>query len=309
MLGALEGFAVIGFIIFVGFLLGRSGVLGAQGQRVLASTVFYVSTPALLYDLIAEAPLERIFSPAIFATAGSASLVGIALFTFSYFKHRSLGRAVMSGWAVSYVNIGNLGIPIAIYVLKSSSYVPPIMLFQLVILAPLGMVILDIHQAKHAGTLAHWWTPLLQVIRNPILIGAAVGLFFAITGLRLPPIIHDPVSMIGATSVPLTLLAFGISLKDGWAVPARGTRTDLTLITLVKLAVQPLIAWLIGGPLLGFTGVDLMAIVVTSALPTAQNVYVYSMRYRMAETLVRDAVFVTTILSFPTIVLLSALLS
>ena len=183
------------------------------------------------------------------------------------------------------------------------------MLFQLVILAPLGMVILDIHQAKRAGTLAHWWTPLLQVIRNPILIGAAVGLFFAITGLRLPQIIHDPVSMIGATSVPLTLLAFGISLKDGWAVPARGTRTDLTLITVVKLAIQPLIAWLIGGPLLGFTGVDLLAIVVTSALPTAQNVYVYSMRYRMAETLVRDAVFVTTILSFPTIVLLSALLS
>ena len=33
------------------------------------------------------------------------------------------------------------------------------------------------------------------------------------------------------------------------------------------------------------------------------------MRYRMAETLVRDAVFVTTILAFPTIVLLSAVLS
>ena len=65
---------------------------------------------------------------------------------------------------------------------------------------------------------------------------------------------------------------------------------------------------MIGGPILGWTGVDLMAIVVTSALPTAQNVYIYSMRYRQSETLVRDSVFITTVLSVPALLVCSALL-
>ena len=69
-----------------------------------------------------------------------------------------------------------------------------------------------------------------------------------------------------------------------------------------------MLAWVIGGPLLGWEGTDLLAIVVTSTLPTAQNVYIYSMRYRQSETLVRDSVFITTILSIPAILLCAALL-
>lgn len=114
--------------------------------------------------------------------------------------------------------------------------------------------------------------------------------------------------MIGATAVPGALLAFGISLKDGWGLPAPGTRKQLTYITVAKQVIQPVLAWVIGGPLLGYSGIALFAIVVTSALPTAQNVYIYSMQYRQSEALMRDAVFITTVLAVPTLVIIAALL-
>ncbi|MDK7748791.1 AEC family transporter [Brevibacterium sp. UMB10442] len=305
MLGALEGFGVIGCIILAGFLLGRSGVLGSQGQQVLANTVFFVGTPALMFTTIASTPVSQVFTPALFATAGSALLMAVVMFVFTRARGRSLGEATVAGWSVSYVNIGNLGIPIATYVLGSLNAIPPVLLFQIIVLAPIGFAILD--ATRTVG--AEWWRPIIRVFTNPILIGSVAGLLASVTEFKLPAVLADPIAMLGATSVPLTLMAFGISLKDGWTLPQPGTRTQLTVMTFLKLVVHPFVAWLIGGPLLGYSGGELLAIVVTSALPTAQNVYINALKYRQSEVVTRDVVFITTLLSIPAVVLVTVLLA
>lgn len=307
MLAVFEGFAVIAGVILVGFLLGRSGVLGPTGQQIIAKLVFYAGTPTLLYVTVSQTDLDLIFNSALLATGGSAIIVGILLFALTrWIRKRSTGEAMFSAWAVSYVNIGNLGIPIAAYVLHDVGYVAPVLLFQLIVLAPIGMAVLDAAGKKKHDT--HWYSTILQVLKNPILLGAAAGVAASATGFELPRFIFEPIDMIGATAVPGALLAFGISLKDGWALPVRGTRSQLSYITVGKLVLQPVIAWAIGGPLLGYSGIDLFAIVVTSALPTAQNVYIYSMQYRQSEALMRDAVFITTVLAVPALVIVAALL-
>lgn len=307
MLAVFEGFAVIAGVILVGFGLGRSGVLGPHGQQVIAKLVFYAGTPALLYVTVADTDLGLIFNTALLATGGSALIVGVLLFVLTrYIRKRSTGEAMFSAWAVSYVNIGNLGIPIAAYVLHDIGYVAPVLLFQLLILAPIGMAVLDSAGKKKVDQ--NWYSGVLQIIKNPIVLGAAAGVAASATEFELPRFVFEPIDMIGATAVPGALLAFGISLKDGWGIPAAGSRKQLTFITVAKLVIQPVLAWVIGGPLLGYSGIALFAIVVTSALPTAQNVYIYSMQYRQSEALMRDAVFITTVLAVPTLVVVAALL-
>ena len=307
MLAVFEGFAVIAGVILTGFVLGRTGVLGPHGQQVIAKLVFYAGTPALLYVVVSETDLGLIFNTALFATGGSALIVGALLFVLTrWIRRRSTGEALFSAWATSYVNIGNLGIPIAAYVLHDIGYVAPVLLFQLLVLAPGGMAVLDGAGRKRHDS--HWYSAVLQVLKNPIVLGAAAGVAASATGFELPRFILEPIDMIGATAVPGALLAFGISLKDGWALPVKGTRSQLSYITVAKLVVQPLVAWVIGGPLLGYDGLDLFAIVVTSALPTAQNVYIYSMQYRQSEALMRDAVFITTVLAVPALVVIATLL-
>ena len=256
---------------------------------------------------MSETDLGLIFNTALFATGGSALIVGALLFVLTrWIRRRSTGEALFSAWATSYVNIGNLGIPIAAYVLHDIGYVAPVLLFQLLVLAPIGMAVL--YGAGRKRHDSHWYSAVLQVLKNPIVLGAAAGVAASATGFELPRFIFEPIDMIGATAVPGALLAFGISLKDGWALPVKGTRSQLSYITVAKLVVQPLVAWVIGGPLLGYDGLDLFAIVVTSALPTAQNVYIYSMQYRQSEALMRDAVFITTVLAVPALVVIAALL-
>lgn len=306
MLGVFEGFGVIAVVILTGFALGRSGVLGPHAQQVLAAIVFYLATPTLLFTMISTTDLTFIFSTQLIATGGSAVFCAIALFILTrWLWKRSTGESMFSAWAVSYVNIGNLGIPIAIYVLGDIAYVAPVLLFQLLLLAPVGMAVMD---TIRQGKIEHWWSPIWTITRNPIVIGATAGIIVSGTGITVPSVLFDPLSMMGDLAVPGALLAFGLSFKDGWKLPLKGTRSQLTVITAAKLIVQPVVAWVIGGPILGWTGNDLLAIVITSALPTAQNVYIYSMRYRQSETLMRDSVFITTMLSVPAILICSVLL-
>lgn len=47
---------------------------------------------------------------------------------------------------------------------------------------------------------------------------------------------------------------------------------------------------------------------MTSALPAAQNLFTYAGRYRVAETLARESILLSTILAVPVLVVVAALL-
>ncbi len=56
-----------------------------------------------------------------------------------------------------------------------------------------------------------------------------------------------------------------------------------------------------GALLLDLPGPQLLAVVLLSALPTAQNVYVYARLYGAAPALARSSVLVSTVLSMLTL--------
>ena len=86
-----------------------------------------------------------------------------------------------------------------------------------------------------------------------------------------------------------------------------GRRRDLWLAVGWKLAVMPGLAVVVGLAA-GLSGAQLLTPVVTAALPTAQNVFMYASRYGAAKDLARDAVLLTTAGFVPVVLLAAALL-
>ena len=84
-------------------------------------------------------------------------------------------------------------------------------------------------------------------------------------------------------------------------------RSGLWLAVGWKLAVMPGLAVVVGLAA-GLSGGQLLAPVVTAALPTAQNVFMYASRYGAAKDLARDAVLLTTAGFVPVVLLAAALL-
>ena len=86
-----------------------------------------------------------------------------------------------------------------------------------------------------------------------------------------------------------------------------GRRRDLWLAVGWKLAVMPGLAVVVGLTA-GLSGAQLLTPVVTAALPTAQNVFMYASRYGAVKDLARDAVLLTTAGFVPVVLLAAALL-
>jgi len=305
VLGVLEGFATIGVVVALGYLLGHLGVLDAAAQLVLSRLAFYVASPALLLTVMARTPVGTVLSGNLLASVGSVLVTTAVYLAIARLRWRPpLGESVVASLCTAYVNASNLGIPIALYVLGDVSVVAPTLLLQLLLLQPLAMALLDSDARGRRPTLA---TSLLRAVRNPITVGAFVGLLVSVFAVRLPPLVSRPIDLVGAMAVPAMLIAFGISLRLGPRPGADGSWPHVATLVTLKLGLQPLAAVGVGYLLVGLRGHALFAAAVTGALPTAQNVFVLANRYNRGLLLARDSIFVSTFASVPVILLIALL--
>ncbi|MDK1343229.1 AEC family transporter [Streptomyces sp. 378] len=305
MQGVLSGFAVIAVVIGVGYLIGRRGYLGDGGREVLTKLAFHVASPALLFTTLARADLSVIFSDRLLVTALSTAAAAGVFVAVGVARGWGVGRTTIGALCSSYVNSGNLGIPIAVYVLGDASLVAPVLLFQLVGVTPVALTVLDLVSGGEKRPL---WQRLLTPLRNPIALGSLAGVAVSASGLTVPGPLMDPLTLIGHMSVPAVLLAFGISLR-GSTLPLRGAeRAPVLLAVTLKCVFQPLAAWSLAAGVFGLHGASLLDVVVTSALPAAQNLFTYASSYRVGEVLAREAILLSTVLAVPVLVVVAAVL-
>ena len=308
MLGVLAGFFVVWAIILVGMFVGRRNILGENARSVLSALTFFVASPALLFETLSKAKLHDVFAAPLLVTAVGAVTTAVLFFGIVRFAlKRSLPEALISSMSSSLANSANLGIPIAVFVLGDASYVAPLLIFQLAFFTPLFLMALD------ATTSSHRTTPLsfvLMILRNPMIVGTGLGLLVAATGWTVPPLILEPIHLIGGAAIPAMLIAFGMSLNGSKPLQAAaGRRLDALLASFFKLVVHPLVAYLFAHFVLGMQEQALFAAVVTAALPTAQNVFVAASRYRTGVTVARDTVLITTVVAVPAMIGVALLLA
>jgi predicted permease len=311
--GVLAGFATIGIIIGLGFLLAQLKILDATAQGVLTRIAYYVASPALMVTVLGGTDVQRLLSANLIASLASVAVAAIiAVLLARLLWKREAGDTVIAAFCSAYVNAGNLGIPIAAYALGDAALIAPMLLAQLLVLQPSGLAVLDaITYVPSPGTSRRrlLLIRLTGPLRNPLAVGSLVGLTLALTGIELPVAINAPLTLVGGIAVPAMLLAYGVSLRLGPRPGAGEPPIQVGTLVLLKLIVQPIAAYLIGAYAVGLVGHDLLAVTVIAALPTAQNVFTLAMRYDRGVILARDTIFVATLLSVPVILGITWLLA
>jgi predicted permease len=300
------GFAIVTLVVATGYLTGRSKILGPTALDVLSKAAFFVFSPALLFIVLGDADIRVLFSALLPVSALAATLALVLYVLIARLsKVRGSGRLTVGGLAASYVNSNNIGLPLAAYILGDPALAAPVLLFQLIVMSPIALTILDV---SHQGSLSIRRI-LSGPIRNPLIIGSMLGVLVSWSQITLPDIVHEPLELLGQAAVPTLLFALGLSLASQRLWEAQEYRVEITVAAIIKLTVMPLIAWLLAVFVFALEPHALFTVVILAALPSAQNVFNYSQRYGVATPLARDSVVLTTLVSLPILMGLAFLLA
>jgi predicted permease len=303
--GVVAGFATIIAVIGLGYVLAAVKLVDAHGQALLTRLSFFVALPCLLLTVMVRTPVSHVLSRTLVATAAGVLVAALPYVLVARLRWRRRGDEVAIGTLCSaYANAGNLGLPIAAYVLGDASLIAPMLLLHLLVVQPLALAVLETGRAGRFSLIRFVGTP----VTNPLTLATVLGVGISACGWTLPAYVSDPVGLVAGMAVPAVLIAYGCSLRLG-PMPGRGAPpAELALVTVLKLVAQPVGAYLVGWAL-GLDGATLLALGVTAALPCANNIFVLATRFGRQEVLARDATFVTTIGSVPAIVVITALLA
>ncbi|MFF9347373.1 AEC family transporter [Streptomyces sp. NPDC014734] len=352
----LPAFTPIWMLTAVGYAAGRGGLLGARAADVLGRFVFHVAMPAALFTMVSGTHLGAFANASMVAFAtGTALTCGLGFLAAGRLFGRGTADRTIGAMASGYVNSANLGIPVAVQVLGDASFVAQIILFQVLLVAPVILTSLDAATRARAGAISPGGDGtrgadggtggtgggtrgadgdgavsgarpgpgvvvrrmLAVPVRNPIILASFSGVVVSALGLRLPYALAHSCDLLGAAAVPTALVTLGLSLNrrasadgsaPGGARENAGTegaertrRAEVALVVVLKTLVQPLIAFAVAGPLLHLPDRHLLAVVLCSALPTAQNVFVYAQQYGLDTRSARDCVVASTVVSMATL--------
>jgi malonate transporter and related proteins len=304
--GVLTGFGIIALVILVGYIAGRFGVGGPTAPFVLNRIAFFITNPALLFVTLAHADLKVVFSTQLLVAAIAAvASGGLFLVLSRLFFRRRAAETTIGVLGAGYVNANNIGLPVAVYVLGSASFVAPVLLLQLIVFAPIALTVLDVTSRGSVSVRSI----VTQPVRNPMIIASVLGILVDVSGLHLPDAVYQPFELLGGAAVPLVLMAFGMSLHGSRPLQAGDGRAEIAAAAALKSVGMPLIAFLAARFVFGLEGHALFAAVALAALPTAQNVYNFAARYERGMPIARDIVLLTTLFAVPVLLVIAALLA
>lgn len=140
---------------------------------------------------------------------------------------------------------------------------------------------------------------VLNVLKNPLIMGALVGLLFLLLGIHLPVPIEKPVHAFSDITTPLAMFVLGGTLHVS---AIKANRKYIWPVLGLKLLVLPLIATLIS-VLLNLTSPERVVLLLMSGAPVAVSSYTMAANMGGDGELAGQYVFLSTIVSLFTLFL------
>jgi malonate transporter and related proteins len=288
-------------IIVTGWLAGWSGYIPRSLADGLVHFAYNIAMPALLFVTIAQEPASHLLEWRFLFAFGGGSMLCFALVYLAVriFWKRGRASSTMHGMTAAMTNTGFVALPILHAVYGQPAVLPVAIatLFLAAIMFPLSVILLESERRGAQKPTAHATGMVKQVVLNPIVLSTALGVAWAITGLKIPAPLAAYLTIFAGALTPCALFAIGLG------VSAEGLRTNLNAsiaLAAIKLVLVPLIVY----GLCLVTNLDplnTIAAVICAAVPTAKTMFILAGTYKVDEELVASTVSITTLLSVVTL--------
>lgn len=134
---------------------------------------------------------------------------------------------------------------------------------------------------------------LLNIIKNPLILGILTGLVFSILNISIPSFIQSSINIISGLSTPLSLLGIGAFFTF---TNFKKYLSPIFIATFLKIILFPLTFTLIAH-LLGFNGILLGIIFVLFASPTSVSSFIMAKAMNSNSTVAANIIVFSTSIS------------
>ena len=225
-------------VLVLGYAMGAKGWMTDADARVINRLAMTVLLPALIFGMVAEAPI-RSFAVMPLIIYGAVELV-VFLVSFAIVRVMGAGRseAILLALSAVFANTAFVVIPISVlmYGAEAILRITAIVTWDIALLFPATMVALEVVR-QGPGQLTR---VLPALLRSPLILAATAGLALNLMALPLPGPLQTFVGFTGIAAAPVGLFALGVILSG---VGFRGDRV-VTFVSGVQLVLFPALVWL-----------------------------------------------------------------
>ncbi|GGC35274.1 transporter [Siccirubricoccus deserti] len=295
MLSFLSLCAPIFAIIGLGWAAARFRMVQPAMVDAVGTFSFHFALPALLLRLMGSQPLGHSFEPVFFAGYLAVCLSIFFATMLLALPWRRRGPAAALGAAAAMGNVGYLGPPLLLPLLGERGAGPIAMAIMSEVAVVLALGSLLMAPAMPGAGLRAMGRALRALLVNPVLLAIAGGALLGAAAIPLPGPVDRFLGFLGGAAGPTALFALGGTL--GRLAVSRKLLAVAGGLSLAKLALYPLLVWLLLGVMLQRDGFWVQAGVMLAAMPTASNAFIMAQRNMAAAEEVSATVLLSTLLA------------
>ncbi|NOY45470.1 MAG: AEC family transporter [Deltaproteobacteria bacterium] len=282
-------FAIVGLGYAVGPRLGLDG-------RTLARAAYYVFVPAFAFHVISTSRVELAAVVRMTGYIVTAHLAFAACgFALARVLRRSREVTAVYVMVAVFGNVGNFGLALIRFRLGDEALAPATIYFIAIMTAAFVVCVAAAGWAKGGGM-----TALASVLKTPALWAVPPALAVSAGGLTPPLWLARTTALLADAMIPTMLFALGMQLAG-----ARNLKpsADAWISSAFRLLAAPALAAAMAAPF-GLGPVEQAAGILQAGMPAAVLVSIIAMEYEVEPTLATTTVFLSTLLSLPTLTFL-----
>lgn len=297
LLFSLNGVGPVVLVILFGFFLRRIKLLDSVVVEKINKLCFLVLIPILLFNSIRSIDVIREFDLGLVAYS---LLCIFAVYVLSiliaphFIKNRAQCGAFIHGTFRG--NFLQFGFPLTLKLFGSTggAYAAMLLPFIVPIYNVLAVVLLTLFSVDREGEDQKKLNVkgiLSEIAKNPLVIGAVIGILFSLFQIPLPVVLDTALSDIEVITPGLLLLLLGAQITP---IRFDGQLLLASLSTMFRLVLIPLVV--VGGAILmGFTGPKLGTLFILFCVPTSISSHIMAINMGSDHELAGKIVVFTTV--------------
>lgn len=278
--------------IVIGAAIKRLGMMSREENTRFNRILFTFFYPVLLFDNIYNAKLADLIDVRLICFALAFITVSVCIITVVIVRIEkdNAARGAMIQ-AIYRSNFVLMGIMVVNSIFGEAGL--PVAAMMVTVVVPFFNFIAVIILEHFRGGKADVGTVAINILKNPLIIGALTGTVFSLAGIGLPGIIDDVLDGMSSATLPIALIMLGVSF-DPSVITAR--RKSILICVIGRLIAVPVI----GLPLAaatGFRGPAFVTLLIMMASPTAVSSFPMAVAMDSDGEIAGSAVMISTPLS------------